>query len=248
MVTGTDTPRVVRDLILLLVGALVGSGVATGVFLVVDDDTPTTGDPVDEATGDESPEGDDGVEEPAIDPADTEFGQLTDEAEQSGVRVQWTSELLIDGGGEGEFVTAHREATVAFIHDDVRIVDTGAEVHLCEAGACRAAGADEARDRLPAPVRPFFEITRTVAESTAAPDYRITGETELENGIFEQCGEYDPAAFGLAVPEAVVNVSQCVDAARNVPLRIGLQGEERSLGGAALTALADAQGSDFSTT
>lgn len=246
MTTGPNAPRIIRDLVLLLVGALLGGGVATGVFLVADDDTPSTaGGPVQEPTGD----GEDATEptEPAIDPTDTEFGELTEGAEESGVRVQWASELLTGDGGEAEFVTAHRDGTVAFIHDDTRIVDTGSEIHLCTADGCQVVGADDARGRLPSHVVPYFEVTRTVAESTASPDYRITGETELESGIFEQCGEYDPVAFDLAMPEEVVSVSQCVDATRNVPLRIGLQGEDRSLGGAALTALADAQEDDFGT-
>lgn len=246
MTTGPDAPRIIRDLVLLLIGALLGGGVATGVFLVADDDTPSTaGGPVQEpASG-----GEDATEptEPAIDPTDTEFGELTEGAEQSGVRVQWASELLTDDGGEAEFVTAHRDGTVTFIQDGTRIVDTGSELHLCAGDDCRVVGADEARGSLPDHVVPYFEVARTVTESTASPDYRITGETELESGIFEQCGEYDPAAFGLAMPEGVVNVSQCIDATRNVPLRIGLQGEDRSLGGATLTALADAQDGDFDT-
>lgn len=242
MATNPDPPRIIRDLVLLLVGALIGGGVATGVFLVVDDDTTSiAGGPVED--------GEDATEptEPAIDPTDTEFGELTEGAEQSGVRVQWASELLIDDGGEAEFVTAHRDGTVAFIHDGTRIVDTGSEIHLCAGDGCRTASADEARDSLPSHVVPYFEVARTVVESTASPDYRITGETELESGIFEQCGEYDPVEFGLAMPDGVVSVSQCIDASRNVPLRIGLQGEDRSLGGAALTALADAQDGDFTT-
>lgn len=242
MTSAPDGPRIIRDLALLLIGALLGGGVATGVFLVADDDSPSTaGGPVEEGEDTTEPT------EPAIDPTDTEFGELTEGSEQSGVRVQWASELLTDDGGEAEFVTAHRNGTVAFIHDGTRIVDTGSEIHLCADGGCRVVGADEARGRLPGHVVPYFEIARTVAESTASPDYRITGETELESGIFEQCGEYDPADFDLAMPEGVVSVSQCVDATRNVPLRIGLQGEDRSLGGAALTALADAQEGDFDT-
>lgn len=246
MATGPDVPRIIRDLVLLLIGALVGGGVATGVFIVADDDEASTvSGPVEEPAenGDAATE----PTEPAIDPTDTEFGELTEGAEASGVRVQWASELLIDGDGEAEFVTAHRDGTVAFIHDDTRIIDTGSEIHLCADGGCRVVGADEARLSLPNDVVPYFEVARTVTESTASPDYRITGETELESGIFEQCGEYDPAAFDLAMPEGVVNVSLCIDATRNVPLRIGLQGEDRSLGGATLTALADAQDGDFGT-
>lgn len=246
MATDPGVPRIIRDLVLLLVGALVGGGVATGVFLVADDDeVSTVGGPVEEPAenGDAATE----PTEPAIDPTDTEFGELTEGAEASGVRVQWASELLVDGGDEAEFVTAHRDGTVAFIHDGTRIVDTGSEIHLCADGGCRVVGADEARLSLPNDVVPYFEVARTVTESTASPDYRITGEGSLSGGLVEQCGQYTPAEFDLTMPGEVVSVSQCVEAAHGVLLRIILQGESQSVGSASFTALADAQDGDFGT-
>ncbi len=245
MATGPDAPRIIRDLVLLLVGALVGGGIASGVFLVVDDDSPPVGGPGEESAED----GDAATEptEPAIDPTDTEFGELTEGAEASGVRVQWASELLTDGGGEAEFVSAHRDGTVAFVHDDTRIVDTGSEIHLCADGGCRVVGADEARGSLPDHVVPYFEVARTVTESTASPDYRITGEGSLSGGLVERCGQYDPTEFGLTMPDEVTSVSQCVEATHGVLLRIILQGEAQSVGSASFTALADAQDGDFGT-
>lgn len=226
----------------MFVGGLVGAAVASGVFLAVDDDGEAPG-----RAGEPVAEPDDGGNsgEDVIDPTATEFGELTDAADEVGVRVQWTAELLTGAGESAEFVSAHRGDTVVVIHGDTRIVSEGEDVHVCDGDGCRAADHASARGVLSAAARPYYEVIRVVATTTASPEYRVTGETELEGGIFEQCGTFDPAAFGLAVPEGVVGINQCIDAGRNVPLRIGLQGEDRSLGSAVFGALADARPEDF---
>lgn len=236
--------RVRRDLAMLAVGTLFGVAVGAGLALALDDDgggqATTAADRADPTPGDEP-------EVPTIDPTDTDFGELTDDAARAGVKVQWTAEIL-EGPDTGtvEFVTAHRDGTTALVHEDTRLLDDGRTIRLCTP-SCRAVDAEEARDALPALARPYWEIIRLAEETTSNPQYRITGETQLESGIFERCGSYDTTAFGVVVPGNVIGVQQCVDAQRGVPLRIGLTGQQRSVGGASLTAIADADTDAFRT-
>lgn len=230
--------RVRRDIALLLIGALFGGGVAAGIAIAIDDD-PTPGAAAeqqasqnDETTGDTTP---------TIDPTDTDFGELTEASAEEGVKIQWTAEIL-EGPDTGlvEFVTAHRAGTTVIETDDLKLIDDGETVRVCRGGDCSAASAEASRNELPEVMQPFWEIIRLVEETTSNPQYRITGETQLESGIFERCGTFDPDAFGVVVPDNVNLVSQCVDAQRGVPIRLGLAGDQRSVGGASLTALADA--------
>jgi len=238
----TSSGRLRRDVALLLIGALFGGAVAAGIALVVDDDAAPSQTAA-EGDGAESP--DDTA--PVIDPTKTDFGDLTEEGSSSGVKIQWTAEIL-EGPDTGvvEFVTAHRNGTTVLEYEGKRVIDTGKAFTVCE-GACKGADADAARAALPPLVRPFWEAIRLVEETTSNPEYRITGETQLESGIFERCGTFDPGVFGVAVPDNVNLVSQCVDAQRGVPIRLGLAGEQRTVGGASLTAIADADADLFKT-
>ena len=246
------TSRLRRDAIMLVVGAVFGTAVGAGLALTLDDDESADragrvaaaddkGEELDTTAGEEE------APEPTIDPTDTEFGELTDKAGEAGVKVQWTAEIL-EGPDTGtiEFETAHRDGTTVLIHEDTRLVDDGTTIFVCTPD-CEKADNDAARDALPAVARPFWEIIRLAEETTANPAYRITGETQLESGIFERCGTFDAAQFGVTVPENVNLVSQCLDAQRNIPLRIGLAGAQRSVGGASLTAVADADADAFKT-
>lgn len=233
--------RVRRDVVMLVVGAVFGMAVGAGLAIGLDDDGADTEGKARQADSTPGTE----PEEPAIDPTDTEFGQLTEEAGQAGVKVRWTAEIL-EGPDTGtiEFDTAHRQGTTVLLYEDVRLVDDGTTILLCEP-SCDKVDAEGARDSLPALARPYWEIIRLVEEITSNPQYRITGETQLESGIFERCGSYDTKAFGVVVPDNVVGVQQCVDAQRGVPLRIGLTGQQRAVGGASLTAIADADAALF---
>ena len=238
--------RLRRDAIMLVVGIVFGTAVGAGLALGLDDDDGDTAPAAAaEESGDTTPEGD--PAEPTVDPTDTDFGKLTDQAADSGVKVRWTAEIL-EGPDTGtiDFETSHRGGTTVLIHEDTRLIDDGATIFVCQP-ECEKADAASARDALPAVARPFWEIIRLAEETTSNPAYRITGETQLESGIFERCGTYDAAGFGVLVPDNVNLVSQCLDAERNVPLRIGLAGEQRSVGGASLTALADADADTFKT-
>ncbi|MBI2168351.1 MAG: hypothetical protein HYU28_02455 [Actinobacteria bacterium] len=237
-------PRIRRDVTLLVVGALFGGAVVAGIALAVDG-----GEGGDEAkngaAGDSTAVSE--QEAPTIDPTDTEFGQLTEEAAAAGVMVQWKADILEgDATGTVEFVTAHREGTTVLVHEDARVIDDGKTIRLCTPG-CTKVDAAKARDALPELVRPYWEVIRLVEETTSRPEYRVTGETQLDSGIFERCGTFDPESFGVVVPDNVISVSQCVDASRTVPIRIGLDGDQRSVGGASLTALADATEDLFET-
>lgn len=232
------TSRIRRDVLMFAVGALFGTAIGAGIGLVVADDDSAPTASSGEAT--ETTE-----EQPAIDPTDTEFGELTDEAAQVGVKTRWTVEVL-EGSDTGtvDFEAAQRGDTTVLVHEDVRLVDDGTTIRLCTA-ACERVDAERARKALPEVARPYWEIIRMVQETTAAPQYRITGETQLESGIFQRCGTFDAATFGIVVPDNVVTVSQCVDAERGVPISIGLNGQQRSVGGGSLTALADADPAVF---
>lgn len=225
-----------RDVVMLVVGALFGLAVGAGLAIALDDDETATTAATDQSEN--SPAGED--EQPTIDPTNTDFGTLTEKADEQGVKVQWTAEIL-EGPNKGtvDFITAHRQGTTVLVHEDTRLIDDGKTILVCK-GGCRQVDAEAAREAVPALVRPFWDIIRLVEETTSAPDYRITGETQLESGIFERCGMFDPAKFGIAVPQNVNLVSQCVDPQRTVPIRLGLNSEQRAVGGASLTALADA--------
>lgn len=230
-----------RDLFLVVLGFVLGAGVASGAFLVADDD----------AGGSDPPEASGGGETETtvstVDPADTDFGELTEESEASGVRVRWTAELLEgDDAATVDFVTAHRDGTFVLVHDDTRIVEEGDRVLVCDA-SCAESSPEEAASRLPGTLRPFYRVLRISVEASEAPEYRITAETELSNGIFQRCGSYEPSVFGLDLPGEVQRVTQCLDAERGVPLVIDIVGEQRSVGTASLTAIADAEAADFET-
>lgn len=234
-------PRLRRDITLLLVGTLFGAAVGAGLGIILADDDAQV------ATNAQNEQGDGDATQatqPAIDPTDTPFGQLSDEpgaASGVGVKVQWRAEI-IEGPETGvvEFVAAHRSGTTVLISGDTRVMDDGTTIRVCN-GSCETTDAGGAREALPELVRPYWDIIRSVEETTGAATYRITGETQLASGIFQRCGQFNPAEFGISVPENVVSVNQCVDAQRSVPVTIGLNGEQRSVGGAQLTAIADAE-------
>lgn len=235
-----------RDLALLVVGALVGAGVASGAFLVFDgdDDDVTAG----QNTTDVPPP-DPGDTRPAVDPTETEFGELSDESETAGVMIQWVAELSLGGQSEStEFVTAHRPAVFVLQSGDIRVVEQEGSVTLCRGDSCSGSSAAEASSAFDEAVGTFFELLRLVDETTSAPDdrYQITGETQLENGIFQQCGQYDPADFGVEISDVRL-ITQCVDGNRDVPLSVDLVGADRSLGTAVFSAIADAEASLFET-
>lgn len=231
-----------RELVFLVVGLLAGAGVASGAFLALDDDdAPGEGDPVAGSPATQRTQ-------PTIDPTETEFGTLTEEAEAAGIRVRWVSELHEgEETGEGEFVTAHRQGTFVFAHDDTRIVESGDSVVLCQGDGCSPSDAGQAAAAVPGRVRPFYEVLRLYQEAAGSPQYTITGETELASGIFQRCGSYEPEVFGLQLPGTVQRVTQCLDVDNNVPLAVDLVGTERSVGTASLNAIADAEASDFQT-
>jgi len=238
------SPRLRRDVVLLTVGALFGLAVGSLVGMALDDDEQ----PATTASG-EDPSGASAAADPGptIDPTDTEFGQLTEEGRPGGVKIQWIAEIT-EGAKTGtvEFVAAHKEGTTVVVAGDTRVIDDGTTIRVCT-GRCEKVDAAKARSALPELVRPFWDIIRSVEETTAAPTYRVTGETQLASGIFQRCGEFDPKAFGLAMPANVVKANQCLDAQRNVPLTIGLQGEQRTVGGASFQAIADAEADLFKT-
>lgn len=246
-----------RELAFAAVGLIIGIGTTSAAFLVFDGSDGSSGDGGDGGDGsaratagglDDAGGGSGETTEPPVDPTDTEFGELTEESEQVGVRVRWAAELR-EGpdAGTASFVTAHDDGRFALLADGVRIVEEGDEVTLCGEGTCSSASVDEAAGALSGPVRPFYRVLRIAPRIAASDEYEITGETELGDGIFQQCGQFDPAAFDLSLPDGVVRVTQCLDVTRGAPLAVDLIGEQTSVGTASLQALADARPSDFST-
>ncbi|HVM41164.1 MAG TPA: hypothetical protein VM618_10350 [Acidimicrobiia bacterium] len=225
-----------RDLALLAVGILLGAGVTAVGFIVTDDDptSPVAGGPATTVT--------------TVDITDTDFGELTEEAEADGIKVQWTAEILSGPEtGQVEFVSAHRDGEVAVISGDQRAVVKGDEGFACDGDDCRAVAPEEAAAALPPLVRPFFQVLRVAAPAQESPDYRITGEGDFGGGVVARCGSYPPAAFSLELPGDVQEVRQCVSLDNGILVAIDLFGTNGSVAGAAASGLADASTSDFET-
>ncbi|HLG00671.1 MAG TPA: hypothetical protein VI916_09375, partial [Acidimicrobiia bacterium] len=157
------SPRLRRDVVLLTVGALFGLAVGSLVGMALDDDEQ----PATTASG-EDPSGASAAADPGptIDPTDTEFGQLTEEGRPGGVKIQWIAEIT-EGAKTGtvEFVAAHKEGTTVVVVGDTRVIDDGTTIRVCT-GRCEKVDAAKARSALPELVRPFWDIIRSVEETT----------------------------------------------------------------------------------